>query len=242
MHWFKIDKRTCWFEIDNWTAIEHAGSQANIDKRTRSFCPKIVGITLFLEQPLQNLQIHTATKSPFLSLLTSKRASNHPLKQHTNHTVEATHARTWRHYPNMGYYLHPNMVKKGSLTLRWDFSSVLTHGSMICQLDGRPSGVGRLVGNNWITLNNFFVHNMFNHAITNLQLTDWLSVCLSVWLIDWLTDSLTHWPTDPLTHWLTDSLTDDLTENNNGKIVIVSVNFTVCVCRNVFRLNLRISQ
>ena len=31
--------------------------------------------------------------------------------------MEATHARTWRPYPNMEYwmYLHPNMVKKGSV-------------------------------------------------------------------------------------------------------------------------------
>ena len=141
MHWFKIEKRTCWFEIDNWTAIEHADSQANIDKRTRSFCPKIVGITLFLEQPLQNLQIHTATKSPFLSLLTSKRASNHPLKQHTNHTVEATHARTWRHYPNMGYYLHPNMVKKVPYAeMRFFFC---THARLYDLPTRRPTHWGR---------------------------------------------------------------------------------------------------
>ena len=67
-------------------------------------------------------------------------------------------ARTSHHCPNMGYYLHPNTVKKVPYAEMRFFFCVLF---MICQLDGRLSGVGRRVGNNYLFILLYFIFAFF---------------------------------------------------------------------------------
>ena len=145
-----VRKRTRWFEID----------KANTTVNTPLFALYIHILNTLVLSEICRYNPSPWSAAVYNSIYKYIKATKSPFKTEIVSllTVPLTTQNVTFHYlhPNMGYYekrvphavLHPNMVKKGSLTLRWEFSGVLTHGSMICQLDGRPSVVGRLVANN----------------------------------------------------------------------------------------------